>query len=91
MTQDAIDLDEMLVVTHLDPRAPGESLRAAIDRLISWHISVQLDPQVSSAAAALVERGRAEERARLDDLISRQTGHSLETLEYLDNIRQRGA
>lgn len=58
-TQDA-DLDDMLMVRHLSPRADGESLRQAIDRIINWEVMVNLDPDVSSAAEALVDKGRAE-------------------------------
>lgn len=59
-SQDANDLDDMLVVRHLNPRAPGETLRQAIDRIINWEVMVNLDPAVCSTAQALVDKGRDE-------------------------------
>jgi hypothetical protein len=44
----------------------------------------------ADTARRLIAAAVAEERERLDGLISRQTGHSLETLEYLDKLRQGG-
>lgn len=70
---DIDDLDDMLVVRHLNPRKEGETLRQAIDRIINWEATVNLDPTVSSAARELVERGRAEARqvsTATDDEIS---------------------
>lgn len=55
---DPIDLDEMLVTRHLNPRKPGETLRQAIDRILDWEVYVNLDPAVSSEAARLVQMGR---------------------------------
>ena len=56
--QDEKDLDDMLAVRHLSPRAPGETLRQAVDRLINWEVMANLDPAVSSAAQVLVDKGR---------------------------------
>ena len=58
--QDADDLDDMLVVRHLSPRAAGETLRQAVDRIINWEMMVNMDPVVCSAAQALVYKGRDE-------------------------------
>jgi hypothetical protein len=60
--QDIIDLDEMLITRHLNPRAEGESLRSCIDRIINWEVAVNLDPAVSSAAQALVDLGKLQAR-----------------------------
>lgn len=62
--QDIIDLDEMLITRHLNPRAEGESLRSCIDRIINWEAVVNLDPAVSSAAQALVDSGKLQERIK---------------------------
>lgn len=58
------DIDDMLVTRHLSPMAPEETVRQAVDRIINWEVSVNLDPLVSSAAEALVQRGRREAEAR---------------------------
>lgn len=47
--------DDMLTVSH---EVASDDPRESIDRLISWHVQVALDPAVSSDAAALVEVGR---------------------------------
>ena len=47
--------DDMLTVYH---EVASDDPRESIDRLISWHVQVALDPAVSSDAAALVEVGR---------------------------------
>lgn len=46
------------VIAHIgwDENDPRKSLHD----LISWHVAVSLDPQVSSDAQALIERGRLE-------------------------------
>lgn len=65
LAADDRDLDEMLIVRHLSPRGPEESLRSAIDRLLNWEVAVSLDPRVSSEAEALVQKGRDESAERL--------------------------
>lgn len=57
---DARDLDELLVVRHLSPRAEGETLRQVIDRIINWDVAVSLDPLISSDAQKLVIAGLRE-------------------------------
>lgn len=52
-------VDHMLSVCHM---VASDDPRESIDRLISWHVQVALDPSVSSDAQALVERG--EKKAR---------------------------
>jgi len=51
-------VDDMLTVCHM---VASDDPRESIDRLINWHVSVALDPDVSSDAAALVARGAAQE------------------------------
>jgi hypothetical protein len=81
-------LDEWL---EQDPDAASRFIESQLARIALRRRLACLKASRSALSSSATERGRAEERARLDDLISRQTGHSLETLEYLDNIRQRGA
>ncbi|MCV5968462.1 hypothetical protein, partial [Lactococcus petauri] len=59
----------------------SEDPRESINRLINWHVSVALDPCVSSDAQALIDRGKreaqpepvsaADELAQLEPLIAR--------------------
>ena len=62
--QQAID-DEM-VTLHLGG-AWGDP-KACLKELLDWHVSVALDPSVSSDAASLVDRGRAEAKTRVATL-----------------------
>ncbi len=48
-------VDDMLTVCH---EVASDDPRESINRLINWHVSVALDPTVSSDAAALVQAGR---------------------------------
>jgi len=54
-------VDDMLTVCHA---VASDDPRESIDRLINWHVQVALDPDVSSDAALLVERGRHEAKLR---------------------------
>lgn len=65
MNKDETDLDDFLVVRHLSARKPNETLREAVDRILNWEVVVDLDPAVSSASVALVERGKMKERQRI--------------------------
>ena len=53
--QDAVI--EQLVVAHIYRKEHATDPRKALQDLISWHVQVALDPQVSSDAQALVDRG----------------------------------
>ena len=55
--RDAIDAE--LVCLHLGTADSFHSANEALDALINWHIATALDPAVSAAAQALVDRGRA--------------------------------
>lgn len=55
-------VEQMLATTE---QTASDDPRESIDRLISWHVSVALDPLVSSDARALVQRGRGEVAAQL--------------------------
>lgn len=50
-------VDDMLSVCHM---VASDDPRESIDRLINWHVSVHMDPLVSSEAQALIDRGRRE-------------------------------
>ena len=52
-------IDDELVCLHLGTVDSFHSAHEALDALINWHIATALDPAVSSAAQALVDRGRA--------------------------------
>ena len=56
---------EMLVVRHIYQAKHEDDPRSAIADLLAAQARIDLDPAVSSDAAALVERGRVEERERL--------------------------
>lgn len=57
------DIDEMLIVRCLSPMGSSETARQAINRIINWEVSVNLDPSVSSDAQELINRGRREAEA----------------------------
>lgn len=65
----AID-DELVTLESTADSYP--TAKDALKALIDWHVSVALDPQVSSEAQALIDKGRApiaeEERAELERL-----------------------
>lgn len=50
-------VEQMLATTE---QVASDNPRESLDRLVSWHVSVALDPLVSSDARALVQRGREE-------------------------------
>ena len=51
-------IDDALICTMLGTADSFPSAKFALDLLISWHVAVALDPEVSSAAQALIESGR---------------------------------
>ena len=53
-----------LVVAHIYQAKHDTDPRRAIQDAISWNVEIALDPQVSSDAQKLIDRGAAEERAR---------------------------
>ena len=52
-------IDAELVCLHLGTVDSFPTAKEALDALIDWHVATALDPEVSSAAKALVDRGRA--------------------------------
>ncbi len=66
-------VDDMLVCQH---EIASDDPRESLHRLLNWHVSVALDPLVSSDAQALIDRGAAaarlaalEEAARMCDQV----------------------
>lgn len=53
---------DQLVCCHIYNGTHEHNPRKAVNDLISWHVQVALDPQVSSDAQALIDRGAAAER-----------------------------
>lgn len=53
-------IDEALIMCALDCTSSHDDPRAALSRLIDWHVQVALDPSVSSAAQALLDTDRAQ-------------------------------
>ena len=52
-------LDSALICAHLGTADSFPDARSALNALINWHVEIALDPAVSSAAKALVDRGAA--------------------------------
>ena len=59
--RDAIDAE--LVCLHLGTADSFPSANEALDALINWHVSVALDPAVSSDAQALIDKGATQPQA----------------------------
>ena len=55
--RDAIDAE--LICCHIGTVESFPTAKYALNELINWYVLVALDPEVSSAAKALVDRGRA--------------------------------
>ncbi len=50
-------VDDMLVTCH---EVASDDPRESINRLINWHVTISLDPAVSSAARELIAHGKEE-------------------------------
>ena len=79
-------IDSGLVCLHLGTADSFPSAQAALAALIDWHVSVALDPAVSSDAQALVDRGAAvaeplteRELELIDGMIEVQLHHAKRT------------
>lgn len=73
---------DQLMVTHIYATVHETDPRRAINDLVSYMCTVALDPSVSSDAAALVERGKAQ----ADEVL--KAHHKAETLQrHLGRIR----
>ena len=60
-------IDSGLVCAHIGTVESFPTAQAALDALIIWHVQVAIDPTVSAAAQALVDRGRAAVAEQLTD------------------------
>lgn len=54
-----IAVDEALMASALDCTTPDSDPKDCINKLLAWNQEVALDPQVSSEAQTLIDRGRA--------------------------------
>ena len=52
-------IDAQLFCLHLGTVESFPTAKAALDALINWHVATALDPEVSSSAKLLVDRGAA--------------------------------
>lgn len=52
-------IDSGLVCAHIGTADSFHSANEALDALINWHVATALDPEVSSSAKLLVDRGAA--------------------------------
>ena len=60
LLKQALDaLDDALICCHIGTVESFPTAKAALAALIDWHVSVALDPEVSSDAQALIDRGAA--------------------------------
>lgn len=57
------------VCCHIYNETHVNNPRKVLQDIISWHVQVALDPQVSSDAQALIDRGAAAEREAMLDLV----------------------
>ena len=57
-----LPLLDLLVVLHIYRKEHDTDTALAIKELVDWEIEIALDPQVSSDAQALIDRGRKEMR-----------------------------
>ena len=56
-------IDSGLVCTHIGTVESFPTAQAALAALIDWHVATALDPEVSSDAQALVDRGATQPQA----------------------------
>ena len=63
-------IDAQLVCLHLGTADSFNDANEALAALINWHVSVALDPEVSSDAQALIDRGRAVAEPLTDEQIN---------------------
>lgn len=60
-------IDNALIWWHIGTIESFPTAKAALDALIDWHVRVALDPEVSSDAQALIDRGAAVAESLSDD------------------------
>lgn len=62
-------IDDELVCCHIGTTDSFPDAKAALKNLIDWHVSVALDPAVSSDAQALIDKGKSAAPAVREPLI----------------------
>ena len=77
-----------LVVSHIYQAKHDTDPRKAIQDAISWNTDIALDPQVSSDAQALIDRGAAAEQKRCCGLIFGHCGSDNVAQRTVDAIKQ---
>ena len=55
-------IDSGLVCAHIGTVESFPTAQAALAALINWHVQVAIDPEVSSDAQALIDRGAAQRK-----------------------------
>lgn len=75
-------IDSGLVCAHIGTIESFPTANEALDALINWHVAVALDPEVSSAAQALIDCGAA---AVADEKRDRQHPLNADLLEIKPN------
>lgn len=69
LLKQALDaLDDALICCHIGTVESFPTAKDALNALIDWHVATALDPEVSSSAQALVDRGAAVAEPLIDDL-----------------------
>ena len=61
-------LIEALIVSHIYSTEHETDAKKALYDLIGWEVKIALDPQVSSDAEALIQKGRNESKQRISEL-----------------------
>ena len=65
-------LIEALIISHIYSSEHETDAKKALHDLIGWEVKIALDPQVSSDAEALIQKGRDESKQRIADLEAKQ-------------------
>ena len=76
-------INDELICTHLGTADSFPDPKDALNALIDWHVAVALDPEVSSEAQALIDRGRA---AVVEPLTERRI-YELHEVSRLSTVR----
>ncbi|CAB4146216.1 hypothetical protein UFOVP1147_52 [uncultured Caudovirales phage] len=80
LLKQALDaLDDALICCHIGTVESFPTAKDALNALIDWHVATALDPEVSSDAQALVDRGTAVAEPLIDemDAVASRYAHKL--------------
>lgn len=87
LLKQALDaLDDALICCHIGTVESFPTAKDALNALIDWHVATALDPEVSSDAQALVDRGAAVAEPLTDDEL--RCGIALQ-LREIERLRLR--